>query len=212
LQLFAVIGLALIIVYLAWLRPRYMGVPAPKRPLIVLAVLLMLFGASEARWQYLQWRGSEVVKAVSGNPNGTLECQRKLPSFFEMDSASIAGKVSSLDPNTAHLKNGQCNEIFTWMQSGSPDSVTGKQIVALHVLSHESVHVSGQFSESIAECTALQRDPIAVSSLGGSDEVAQLVQSQYFEQVFPNLPDSYKLKECKVDDKFDSIKNPVKAE
>lgn len=188
-----------------------MGAAVPKKALIVLSVLLLLFGGLEARWQYFQWRGSEVVKAVSGNPNGTLECQRMLPSFFDMDSASLAGKVSSLDPNVAHLKNGQCNEIFWWMQSGSPDTVSGKQIVALHVLTHESVHVSGQFSESIAECTALQRDPLAVTTLGGSNEVAHVVQSEYFKQVFPNLSDAYKLKDCKIDDKFDSIKNPSPA-
>lgn len=211
-QLFAVIGVALVIIYLAWIKPRYMRSAVPKKPLIVLAVIFVLLGASEGRWQYLQWRGSEAVKEVSGNPNGVLECQRFLPSLFDMDSAALGGKVTSIEPNVAILKNRQCNALFDWVQSGSGDTMTMSQIIAVHVLSHESVHVSGQFSESIAECTSMQRDPIAARSLGASDEAGELIQSEYFANIHPQLGESYKLDGCKIDPKLDTIANPKPAE
>lgn len=213
--------IAFLIVWYGWWKPRqarekignnrYAKAQIPRNLVIVLSILLIVVGGSEARWQYLQFSASSALKEVTGNPASTLQCQRLSESWIDMDSGSIGGKVNSRDINTAHLKYGQCSDLFSWMQSWDKSTPTPAQVIAVHVLTHEGIHTTGQFNEAITECTAVQRDTLMTKALGGSEETGLTLQKKYFETVYPKMPSAYLLSGCAIDPKFDSLLASGKA-
>lgn len=204
-----------LLVWYGWWKPRqerektgnrrFAKAQTPIKAIIAFSVLLAVVGGSETRWQYLQFSASSALQEVTGNPNATLQCQRLSESWIDLDSGSIGGKVNGRDVNTAHLKYGQCVELFSWMQSLYKDEPSPKQITAVHVLTHEGIHTTGEFNEAVTECTAVQRDAMMTEALGGSKETGLTLQKKYFETVYTRMPSAYVLGGCVIDPKFDSL-------
>jgi hypothetical protein len=86
----------------------------------------------------------------------------------------------------ALLKRPQCRAIARWRDGGreDPDS---EQVIALHVLTHEAMHMRGLVTESAAECAAVQRDAAMARALGGSPSEAALLARRYWLEVYPML-------------------------
>lgn len=190
---------------------RFTKARLPKNLIIVLSVLLALVGGSEVRWQYLQANASSALQRVTGNPEAVLRCQRLSESWIDMDSGSIGGKVNGRDVNTAHLKYGQCSQLFSWMQALDKSAPSPDQVIAVHVLTHEGVHTTGEFNEAVTECTAIQRDSMMTQALGADQKTGLLLQENYFKNVYPRMPSSYTLSGCALDQKFDSLLTSGKA-
>lgn len=210
-----------LLVWYGWWKPRqerektgsgrFAKAQTPVKFVIAFSILLAIVGGSEARWQYLQFSASSALKEVTGNPDATLQCQRLSESWIDLDSGSIGGKVNGRDVNTAHLKHGQCTELFSWMQSFSKEQPSPAQITAVHVLTHEGVHTTGEFNEAVTECTAIQRDGMMAQALGGDPETGLLLQKSYFETMYSRMPPAYILGGCAIDPKFDSLLTSGKA-
>jgi hypothetical protein len=211
----------LLLVWYGWWKPRqsrektgnrrFAKAQTPVKLVVALSVLLAVVGGSEARWQYLQFSASSALKEVTGNPDATLQCQRLSESWIDLDSASIGGKVNGRDVNTAHLKYDQCAELFSWMQSLHKAEPSPAQITAVHVLTHEGIHTTGEFNEAVTECTAIQRDTMMTEALGGSTETGLFLQKSYFETMYSRMPSAYVLGGCTIDPKFDSLLASGKA-
>ena len=73
----------------------------------------------------------------------------------------------------------------------------------MHVLTHESMHLSGIIQESIAECDAMQHDTKTAQELGASPAQARLVAEAYAEQVYPDMPTDYRDSNCAKDGSMD---------
>lgn len=184
---------------------RYAKAQIPVKLVVFLTALLAVIGGTEVRWQYLQWNASVALKEVTGNPDATLSCQRLSESWIDMDSGSIGGKVNGASVNIAHMKYGQCVELFSWMQNWDKSSPTQDQVIAVHVLTHEGIHTTGEFNEAVTECTAIQRDAKMATALGANVETGLTLQQKYFETVYPRMPSAYVLSGCAIDQKFDSL-------
>lgn len=146
---------------------------------------------------------SSVVDDISGKKGGKVHCQRLSEAFFDT-KVSAAGHVSSDKPNVAVVNFQQCQHIFSWMENGKGEP-TKDQIHAIHVLTHEAVHVSGQLNEAVTECTAINRDYITVKELGGTEELGRKIASSYYTGIWPNMSKEYILEGCALDPKFDSV-------
>lgn len=146
---------------------------------------------------------SSVVTEVSGKQGGSVHCQRFSEAFFDT-KVSEAGHVSGDKPTVAVVNYEQCQHIFAWLERGK-GKPSMDQVQALHVLTHEAVHLSSEYNEAITECTAMNRDKLTVEALGGSAEVGSKVATSYFESFWPKMPDTYMLKGCQLDPKFDSV-------
>ena len=57
----------------------------------------------------------------------------------------------------ALIKRDQCHHLAAYVRSGARRP-TRDQVVAVHVLTHEAMHMSGLLDEAVAECAAVQRD------------------------------------------------------
>ena len=69
-------------------------------------------------------------------------------------------------------------------------------VVAVHVITHESMHMTGSVPESRAECSAVQRDSMTARLLGATPREALALARRYYTLIYPNLPDEYRDSEC----------------
>jgi hypothetical protein len=84
-----------------------------------------------------------------------------------------------------------CNDLADWIGS-SHTSPTDAQVTAVHVLTHEAMHMAGILDESKAECAAVQRDAQMAQLLGATAEEARSLAHRYWNVVYPSLPDAYR--------------------
>lgn len=168
-----------------------------------LSLLFLPLGLMELRWSLMEAKLSTVVDDIAGKKGGTVHCQRLSEAFFDT-KVSAAGHVSSDNPNTAVVNFQQCQHIFSWMENGKGEP-TKDQAHAIHVLTHEAVHVSGQLNEAVTECTAINRDYITVRELGGTEEMGRKIAASYYTSIWPEMSKEYILGGCAIDPKFDSI-------
>src|SRR4029450_3526010 len=65
----------------------------------------------------------------------------------------------------ALIKRDQCRHLAAYVRSGH-GRPSRDQVVAVHVLTHEAMHLSGRLDEAVAECAAVQRDAHTARLLG----------------------------------------------
>jgi hypothetical protein len=70
------------------------------------------------------------------------------------------------------------------------------QVVAVHVLTHEAMHLSGRLGEAEAECAAVQRDAHTARLLGAEPAAAARLAAIYWGEVYPLMPDRYRSEQC----------------
>jgi hypothetical protein len=176
---------------------------ASRGALILFLLPTLAFGwafAHEVRHQWTQARATAVTRELTGNPDATSVCQRYAPDL--LDLSQNAGHVMSDTPNVAHLRRTTCNDFFSWLTSDMVDP-TREQIVAVHVVVHEAMHVAGEFSEGIAECWAMQRDAEAAEFLGAGPEDAQVLAEAYYTEIYPTMSPEYRSVDCSPDEELD---------
>jgi hypothetical protein len=74
----------------------------------------------------------------------------------------------------------------------SPDA-----IIAVHVLTHEAMHMRGITGEADAECAAIQRDRITAKLLGATEQQARGLARIYWLVYYPDMPDEYHRDSCR---------------
>ena len=69
-------------------------------------------------------------------------------------------------------------------------------VIAVHVLTHEAMHMRGLTGEADAECAAVQRDEQTAQLLGATPEQARELALAYWTRVYPRMPDDYREGSC----------------
>lgn len=95
------------------------------------------------------------------------------------------------------IKHQQCNDLESYLHS-SKKHPTAAQILAVHVLSHESMHMAGNTSEAVAECYAMQHDAQLAQIMGAPHAAAVALSKQYWLTVYPRMPDAYTTGACRA--------------
>lgn len=88
-----------------------------------------------------------------------------------------------------------CDDLSGWLGSGRRVP-TRDQVVAVHVLAHEAMHMAGEVDEARAECRAVQRDARLAAALGATPAVARELARRYWREIYPELPDGYRSADC----------------
>lgn len=127
----------------------------------------------------------------------TVHCQSFGESF--VDAGNELGYVKfSADGVPEHhtlIKREQCGLLRHYLSShGRNPSLD--EVVAVHVLTHESMHMRGETQESVAECEAVQRDATTAEQLGASEADADRLAVTYWQQVYPHMPSGYVTGDC----------------
>jgi hypothetical protein len=95
----------------------------------------------------------------------------------------------------ALIKRDQCADLAAYARTGR-DRPSREQVIAVHVLSHEAMHMSGIAGEAAAECAAVQRDAAAARLLGATAEQAKALAREYWTKVYPAMPPGYRSARC----------------
>jgi hypothetical protein len=94
------------------------------------------------------------------------------------------------------IKRDQCRHLAAYVRSGKARP-SRDQVVAVHVLTHEAMHLSGRLEEALAECAAVQRDAHTARLLGAGPAEAAGLAAAYWRNLYPLMPDGYRSGECR---------------
>jgi hypothetical protein len=95
------------------------------------------------------------------------------------------------------LKRDQCRHLAAYVRSDRRRP-SRDQVVAVHVLTHEAMHLSGRLAEAAAECAAVQRDAHTARLLGAPADAAAELAATYWRTIYPLMPDGYRSPECRA--------------
>jgi hypothetical protein len=147
----------------------------------------------------LEHRLSDAASAIVGK-RVEVHCQTFGEEFVDVGAefGYVAFGPTGVPERKTLIKREQCGHLSEYLRSDKTYP-TLDQVVAVHVLTHESIHMSGETGESITECQAVQRDAEMARLLGASDSGAHALARTYWETVYPYMPEGYRSDECGPD-------------
>lgn len=128
---------------------------------------------------------------VAGGPVG-VHCQTSGETWTDLGTelGYVKWGPGGVPERTTLIKYGVCADLRSWLSSDKkiprPD-----QVVAVHVLTHETMHMIGITNEAQAECAAMQRDARMAQALGATPAQAQVLARRYWVEVYPQMPEGY---------------------
>ena len=149
---------------------------------------------------YLRHREETSLSAVATTLVGasaTVRCQ----SFGQelVDLGSELGYVrygaDGVPEHRTLIKRGPCKALNAYRRSDKRHP-TDDEVVAVHVLTHEAMHMRGVTVEAAAECAAVQRDELTARLLGADDAEARELARRYWLLDYPRMPDDYRSSDC----------------
>ena len=171
-----------------------------RRPAAVLAAVPGWFV-----WQTMQLENelSEAVQVISGRPDATVNCQGFLRGFrLDNNLGEVQRSRDGTMSTQADLRDSVCDNISSYLDSDKSNPSLD-QVIAVHVLTHEAMHVAGDANERTTECNAMQADKEMAMQLGATAEQAQALATRYAAEVYPRMPNGYKAPECREDGAWD---------
>ncbi len=181
---------------LLWLAWRH--VTGRRAPVLLglVALVLLVGGVLEWRWLADQARLSEATRAVTGRDDVHVRCQRMSAAMFyarRYDGFVEYAADGSL-PREAFLTWETCRDLHGWV--GSDREPTPDEVVAVHVLTHEAMHLTGETDEARTECRAMQRDAAMARLLGATQAQAEALAARYWTEVYPQVAAEYRSGDC----------------
>ena len=127
-----------------------------------------------------------------------VDCQTLTGSALDMgrELGYVKWGPGGVPEHKTLIKHQQCNDLHSYLDS-SKLHPSAAEVLAVHVLTHESMHMSGITSEFIAECAAMQHDTAMAEDLGASPLAAHALAMTYWLTVYPDMPDGYRSADCR---------------
>lgn len=199
------LGLTALAVTLRWTTSRVdaMGRPVPFPALSVTAsASVALLGAVPVvQHARLEARLADVAGELAGR-TVEVECQTLSGSWLETETHRGYVAFGPDGPAArATITHDTCNGLRDWTggrhaTAAQVRAVDLEQVIAVHVLTHEAMHLAGLRDEALAECAAVQRDARTATLLGAAPEAARELARRYLVEVHPQLPDAYRSDRC----------------
>ncbi len=172
--------------------------------LVVTATVAWSFEVAHHQRQQLATRALGVLSDV---PGLRADCERFTEELFNIHQ--YQGYVYYDGSHVAHLRRNVCHSLWNYAHGGQANP-TEDEIIAVHVVAHESQHINGIRSEAVAECRAVQLNYLVAEELGATETEARELQRRYFEDTYPHLQSDYVSPECREGGKYDIF--PDRAE
>ncbi len=197
----AVLSLAGVAVLAArWVLRRVDSLGRPRRfPVTsILALLVLAAGClvPVVRHQRNEAALSDVASDLAGR-QVDVRCQTAGQEW--VDAGSELGYVpydaAGRPARWTLIKRAQCAALSAYRGSDH-QRPSLDEVVAVHVLTHEAMHLAGHTVEADAECRAMQRDARTARLLGASPEAAAALARRYWKEVYPRMEQDYRAAEC----------------
>lgn len=190
-------------VFAVLLARRLMRIGEHTVSLGLTALLALIPGWFAWQTHQLESQLAEAVQIVSGVPDAEVDCQGFLREFrLDNNLGEVRFGRDGVPSKVAGLRGGVCDNLSDWLSS---DKLTPSQdqIIAVHVLTHEAIHVSGLTDERGTECQAMQRDAETAQILGATPEQATMLATRYTNEVYPRMPNGYTTPGCVENGEYD---------
>jgi len=171
--------------------------PLPKVTFGLLALVVVVTGFFTWRHGRLEDRLSRAASTLAGFPV-RVHCQDLAGQALDLsnDLGSVQFNADGQPDNATLIRREQCSALSGYLDRHGANP-SPAQILAVHVLTHETMHMRGLRDESGAECAAVQRDAHMASLLGASGSDAQSLAAAYWKQNYPRLSDDYRSDQCR---------------
>lgn len=172
-------------------RPR--GFPVWSVGLLALLALVTAVPGVRRRAQEKQL--STVASTLVGH-RVTVHCQSLGGALADVGSELGYVKYGPDGPEPRTLiKRDACGDLRSYA-GGQQDHPSRDAVIAVHVLTHEAMHMRGLTVEADAECAAVQRDRSTAQLLGATERQARELARIYWLTVFPDMPSDYRREGC----------------
>jgi hypothetical protein len=200
----ALVAIAVLVVAAAlaahWRLRPFDGMGRTRRfPMLSVGVLgLLALGALVP--SYLRHQEETRLSAVASRLAGTdasVHCQSFGQTFFEVggELGFVRYGADGVPEHQTFIKRGPCQELTRYLHSDRQHP-TPDEVIAVHVLTHESMHMAGITDEAEAECAAVQRDAVTAEALGADPVAAHALARIYWITDYPLMPDNYRSTGC----------------
>jgi hypothetical protein len=194
-----------------WLRPVDALGRRRKFPtvsVVLLGIIALGLATPTVLRHREEGRLGKVASVLVGQP-ATVHCQTFGQTFTDL--SGDLGYVKYGDGGPEHhttIMRGPCRDLKKYY-SGDHDRPSAAEIIAVHVLTHEAMHMRGETAEAVAECQAMQRDSETAQLLGATPQEGLELARAYWLTDYPNMPDGYRTGDCKLDGSLDEdLPNP----
>jgi hypothetical protein len=196
-----------LVVTLRWAVARVDGLGRPRQfPAFAVglpAVAAVLCAVPLVRHAQLESRLADVAGELVGR-EVSVRCETVGEAWLEAhpERGYVRFGADGVPERHAVITYDTCQDLASWVRSdhGSPSE---DQVIAVHVLSHEAMHMKGLTNEALAECAALQRDHRTAVLLGATDDEARSLARRYLLTVYPTMPAEYRSGECRAGGEMD---------
>ncbi|RHA38180.1 hypothetical protein [Cellulomonas rhizosphaerae] len=183
------------VITVRWIPRRFDGLGRARPfPRISMALCLAIaVGCAIPMWTHarLESRLSAAASAVAGGPV-TVHCQTFGEAFVDVGAELgwVRWGSDGAPERSTLIKREPCRDLSAWLAS-SKTAPTLDQVIAVHVLTHETMHMVGLKNESQAECAAIQRDAEMAVALGATPAQGQGLARQYWIEAYPRVGPGY---------------------
>jgi hypothetical protein len=154
----------------------------------LVSILALTAGGFELAHHERQQLATEAIGVLSDVKGASADCERFSEELF--NASQFQGYVYYDGSNVAHLRRGVCHNLWDYAHGGQAHPTEG-QIIAVHIVAHETMHINGIQSEAVAECRAVQLNHLVAEALGATPEEARALQRRYFADYYPRQREDY---------------------
>lgn len=192
-------ALAALVLVVRWLGVRQTRVFAPFPAISVSSCVVLAVAATfpVVNRIMLEDRLTKAATTLVG-AHAKVDCQTLTGSALDMgrELGFVKWGPGGIPEHKTLIKHDQCNDLHAYLNSNKEHPSAG-EILAVHILTHESMHMSGTTNEAIAECHAMQHDTSMAEDLGAPPAAAHALAITYWRTVYPNMPDGYTSSDCR---------------
>ena len=166
----------------------------------LLAIAALTSWSFEVAHHQRQQLATEALGVLSNVKGVRADCERYTEELFNL--SQFQGYVYYDGSNVAHLRRNVCQDLWDYAHGGQANPTEG-QILAVHIVAHETQHINGVRVEAVAECTAVQLNYLVAEKLGATPEEARELQRRYYVEYYPRQRDPYVSSDCREGGAFD---------
>ena len=142
---------------------------------------LAVLAAASAWPPYHYWRIEHYLSAkateLADAHRAHVHCNTVFDTFF--DSNSLAAGHANPETGQIVLQYPWCERLMAYVAHPDPADWEGR--TSLNILTHESMHVRGEYNEAVTECESVQRNYRTARLLGVADGPARRTAVAYYQ-------------------------------
>jgi hypothetical protein len=196
-----------------WSLNRYDRIGRPRKfPTISVALLAIVAIALTVPTVLRHREESRLGKVASVLVGAavSVHCQTFGQTFTDLsgDLGFVKFGPGGVPEHHTTIKRGPCADLRHYYGSDKQHP-SAQEIIAVHILTHEAMHMRGETNEAVAECQAMQRDSETAQLLGATPEQSLKLARAYWLIDYPNMPEGYRSAECHLGGSLDEqLPNP----